>query len=40
MILVVGDAAAHPVVAGGGSGTVHYTDLVPPLWALCDEFGI
>jgi beta-glucosidase len=40
MFLVLGDAASYPVVAGGGSGAVHYTDLVPPIWALCDELDI
>jgi len=39
-LLVLGDAASYPVIAGGGSGTVHYTDMVPPIWALCDELDI
>lgn len=38
-LLVIGNAAANPVVAGGGSGTVH-SSAYPPLWALCDELGI
>jgi len=40
MILVIGDAASYPVIAGGGSGTVHYTELLPPIWALADELDI
>lgn len=39
-ILVLGDAASYPVIAGGGSGAVHYTYLHPPIWALCDELDI
>jgi hypothetical protein len=36
----LGNATAYPIVAGTGSGAVHYKDLVPPLWALCDDLGI
>jgi len=39
-ILVMGNASAYPIVAGTGSGAVHYKTLVPPLWALADELGI
>lgn len=39
-ILVLGDAASYPVIAGGGSGAVHFTYLHPPIWALCDELDI
>lgn len=40
MLLVLGDAASYPVIAGGGSGVVHYTEIVPPIWALADELEI
>jgi len=30
----------YPAIAGGGSGAVHYTDIVPPIWALADELEI
>lgn len=39
-ILVVGDAAINPIIAGDGSGVVHYTEIVTPLQALCDELDI
>lgn len=39
-ILVLGNAALHPLIAGGGSGVVHVDFVYPPLWALCDELGI
>lgn len=39
-ILVLGNDAGDPVISGGGSGTVHVNYIYPPLWALCDEFGI
>lgn len=40
LILVLGDAASYPVVAGGGSGAVHNDHILPPIWALCDEYDI
>ena len=39
-MLVIGDAASYPVVAGGGSGVVHMKESVPPIWALADELDI
>lgn len=39
-ILVMGSDAGTPVISGGGSGTVHVNYVYPPLWAMCDEFGI
>lgn len=40
MILVLGDAASYPVIAGGGSGVVHTSINTPPIWALADELDI
>ena len=39
-LLVLGNATAYPVVAGWGSGIVHTSQTVPPLWTLCDELDI
>jgi hypothetical protein len=39
-ILLLGNAAAYPIIHGFGSGYVKDDKFVPPLWAFCDEFGI
>jgi hypothetical protein len=39
-ILLLGNAAAYPIIHGYGSGYVKVDNFIPPLWAFCDAFGI
>jgi len=39
-ILLLGNAAAYPIIHGYGSGSVKVDNFIPPLWAFCDAMGI
>jgi hypothetical protein len=39
-ILVLGNSAAWPLTHGFGSGQVFVDRFIPPLWTLCDKYGI
>lgn len=39
-ILILGNAAAYPLIHGFGSGYVKVDHFIPPLWAFCDAMGI